>query len=118
VLGQRLLRMLCPKCKVAYKPAPEDLRRYGIPADRATVFFRENEKGCPECNGSGFRGRTGIYELMVFDKGVRDLLIGRPSIEDLRAAARKAGMRTLRESALLKVVEGVTSLSECARVAK
>jgi len=118
VLGQRLLRVLCPKCKQAYRPAPEDLRRYGIPADRATVFYRENDKGCPECNGTGFRGRTGIYELMVFDKGVRDLLIGRPSIEDLRAAARRAGMRTLRESALMKVVEGVTSLSECARVAK
>jgi general secretion pathway protein E len=116
VLAQRLVRVLCTKCKVPYQPDPADLRRYGIPADKPIVFYRE--KGCPACGGSGFLGRTGIYELMVFDKAIRELLVGRPSIEALRAAARKGGTRTLAESCLHKVVAGVTSINECARVSK
>jgi type II secretory ATPase GspE/PulE/Tfp pilus assembly ATPase PilB-like protein len=80
------------------------------------MFYRE--QGCPACNGTGYRGRTGIHELMVFDNAIRALLVGRPSIEAIRAAARKGGTRTLQESCLYKVIEGVTSLNECARVSK
>ena len=116
VLAQRLVRVLCEKCKVPYKPAADELRKYGIPAAKVTMFYRE--QGCPACNGTGYRGRTGIHELMVFDNAIRALLVGRPSIEAIRAAARKSGTRTLQESCLYKVIEGVTSLNECARVSK
>jgi type II secretory ATPase GspE/PulE/Tfp pilus assembly ATPase PilB-like protein len=116
VLAQRLVRVLCEKCKVPYKPAADELRKYGIPAAKVTMFYRE--QGCPACNGTGYRGRTGIHELMVFDNAIRALLVGRPSIEAIRAAARKGGTRTLQESCLYKVIEGVTSLNECARVSK
>jgi type II secretory ATPase GspE/PulE/Tfp pilus assembly ATPase PilB-like protein len=116
VLAQRLVRVLCEKCKVPYKPAADELRKYGIPAAKVTMFYRE--QGCPVCNGTGYRGRTGIHELMVFDTAIRALLVGRPSIEAIRAAARKSGTRTLQESCLYKVIEGVTSLNECARVSK
>jgi type II secretory ATPase GspE/PulE/Tfp pilus assembly ATPase PilB-like protein len=116
VLAQRLVRVLCDQCKEPYKPSPADLKRYGIPADKVNVFYRE--KGCTACNGTGYRGRTGIHELMVFDNKIRELLVGRPSMETIRTAARRNGTRTLAESCLYKVVAGVTSVNECARVSK
>jgi general secretion pathway protein E len=114
VLAQRLVRLLCPACKEAYRPPESLLRRLGLPPDKVPVLYKE--VGCPECHGSGFRGRTGIYELMVFDTEIRSLLVGRPSIEMVRNAARKSGMRTLLRSALVKACEGVTSISEAERV--
>ena len=116
VLAQRLVRVLCEKCKVPYTPTADELRKYGIPAAKVTTFYRE--QGCPACNGTGYRGRTGIHELMLFDNAIRALLVGRPSIEAIRAAARKGGTRTLQESCLYKVVGGITSLNECDRVSK
>jgi type II secretory ATPase GspE/PulE/Tfp pilus assembly ATPase PilB-like protein len=114
VLAQRLVRLLCPKCKEAYRPPPELLRRLGLPGDKVPVLYKE--VGCSECHGTGFRGRTGIYELMVFDTAIRNLLVGRPSIEMIRDVARKNGMRTLLRQALVKACEGATSISEAERV--
>ncbi|NDC53958.1 MAG: type II/IV secretion system protein, partial [Planctomycetia bacterium] len=88
----------------------------GIPADKVDVFYKE--KGCPACNGTGYRGRTGVHELMVFDKAIQQLIVGRPSIEAIRAAARKAGLRTLQQAGLQKVIAGVTSVNEVVRVTK
>ncbi|NBP89129.1 MAG: hypothetical protein EBU59_11640 [Planctomycetia bacterium] len=67
---------------------------------------------------TGYRGRTGIHELLVFNNEIRDLLVGRPSIQDIRNAGRKAGMKTLKQSGLQKAVAGITSLNEVMRVAK
>jgi type II secretory ATPase GspE/PulE/Tfp pilus assembly ATPase PilB-like protein len=67
---------------------------------------------------SGYRGRTGIHELLVFDANIRDLLVGRPSIQDVRQAGRQSGMKTLKQSGIRKVIAGVTSLNEVMRVAK
>jgi type II secretory ATPase GspE/PulE/Tfp pilus assembly ATPase PilB-like protein len=116
VLGQRLIRVLCQQCREAYKPTPEFLKSAGIPAEKVTVFYKE--KGCPACNGTGYRGRTGVHELMIFDKGIRELIVGQPSIQAIRTAARKAGMRTLQEAGLLKVIAGITSVNEVIRVTK
>ena len=116
VLGQRLIRVLCQECKEAYKPTPEFLKSAGIPADKVNVFYKE--KGCPACNGTGYRGRTGVHELMIFDKAIRELIVGQPSIQAIRTAARKAGMRTLQEAGLLKVIAGITSVNEVIRVTK
>ena len=118
VLAQRLVRVLCAKCKVPYKPPPEFLARCGLDPAAEATFYRESEKGCPACLGTGFRGRTGVYELLVFDNTIKDLLVGRPSIQAIRAAAKKAGMRTLQDSAMQKVIAGMTSVSEVARVTK
>jgi type II secretory ATPase GspE/PulE/Tfp pilus assembly ATPase PilB-like protein len=114
VLAQRLVRLLCPACKESYTPKEEFLRKHGIPTERVKVFYRE--KGCPECHGTGYRGRTGVYELLVFDNTIRALLNKRPSIDDLRAAARRNGMRSLTESGLAKVMMGITSINEIKRV--
>jgi len=116
VLAQRLVRLLCSACKKPYEPSGELLQRLGIPTNRATRFFKEG--GCEECNGTGYRGRTGVYELLIPDSGIRSLLVGRPSLEDIRSMARKSGMRSLWQSALYKVVSGETSLAEADRVVK
>ena len=116
VLGQRLIRVLCQQCREAYKPTPEFLKSAGIPADKVTVFYKE--KGCTACNGTGYKGRTGVHELMIFDKGIRELIVGQPSIQAIRTAARKAGMRTLQEAGLQKVIAGITSVNEVIRVTK
>ncbi len=118
VLAQRLVRVLCAKCKLPYEPPPEFLARCGLDPTVETTFYRENEKGCPACLGTGFRGRTGVYELLPFDNTIKDLLVGRPSIQAIRAAAKKAGMRTLQDSAMQKVISGMTSVTEVARVTK
>jgi type II secretory ATPase GspE/PulE/Tfp pilus assembly ATPase PilB-like protein len=116
VLAQRLVRVLCDKCREPYKPTAEFLKAAGIPADKVTVFYKE--KGCSACNSTGYRGRTGVHELMIIDGPIRDLLVGRPSIQAIRAAARRAGMRSLQEDGLRKVIAGITSVNEVVRVTK
>jgi len=116
VLAQRLVRVLCPKCKEPY-PAPEDFRqKINAPAEKEITIYRE--KGCPACHGTGYKGRTGVHELLVFDNAIRDLLVGHPSIQAIRTAARKSGMRTLQEAGIAKVLAGVTSINEIVRVTK
>ena len=116
VLAQRLVRVLCPKCKEPY-PAPAEFRqKLGVPADKEVTIYRE--KGCPACHGTGYKGRTGVHELLVFNSAIRELLVGQPSIQAIRAAARKAGTRTLQEAGIAKVLAGVTSLNELVRVTK
>lgn len=114
VLAQRLVRTLCPDCRVAYEPAAEELRRYGLPVGKVPRLYRA--KGCPACGQTGYRGRTGIYELMLVDGAIRALLVGRPSLEGVREAAARQGMKTLRVSALQKAIDGLTTLEEVDRV--
>ena len=116
VLAQRLVRVLCPKCKEAY-PAPEDFRKkLGVPPDKELMIYRE--KGCAACLNTGFRGRSGVHELLIFNDDIKELLVGHPSVQAIRAAGRRHGMRTLQEGGLAKVLQGVTSLSEVARMTK
>ena len=116
VLAQRLVRVLCPKCKQAVQLSDDLKQKWGIAAGKNVTIYQE--KGCPACNGTGFRGRTGLHELMIFDNSIRELLIGRPSMQTIRQAARKAGMKTLLEAGVGKVLAGITSVSEMQRVAK
>lgn len=114
ILAQRLVRVLCPECKEAYEPPPEFLRANGIRPGKVKVLYKE--VGCAKCLQTGFRGRTGVYEFLPIDGEVRRLLVGRPSIEAIRAAVMTQDFRTLRQQALRKVLEGVTSASEAKRV--
>ena len=114
VLAQRLVRTLCSACREAYEPEAGERRKYGLPADKVRRLYRA--KGCPACSHTGYRGRTGIYELLLVDTAVRSLLVGRPSLEHVRQAAARQGMKTLRQAAILKAVEGVTTLDEIDRV--
>ena len=121
VLSTRLIRKLCTGCRVEYQATPELLKKLGIPAGKVTKFYRtpkaeEIDKPCKECAGIGYRGRTGIFELLVPDDQFRQKLLKEPKIDVLRKSARAAGMRTLQEEGILLVAKGVTSLQELQRV--
>ena len=114
VLGQRLIRRLCPICKVEFRPDGELLRRYRIPSDRDRVLYRPppGESKCEACEGVGYRGRTGIFELLTMDGAIRTLIRDRAPQTDIKDAARRHGMTTIRESGFLQALRGVTSLDE------
>ncbi|HEX4412499.1 MAG TPA: ATPase, T2SS/T4P/T4SS family [Lacipirellulaceae bacterium] len=123
VLCTRLIRKLCDTCKVAYAPTPDLLKKLGIPQGKVEALYRvpkgeEIEKPCKECGGVGFKGRTGIFELLEVDDKVREVLVKAPKLELLTKAARLAGMRPFQEEGLLLVAKGVTSLAELQRVLK
>jgi type II secretory ATPase GspE/PulE/Tfp pilus assembly ATPase PilB-like protein len=123
VLCVRLIRKLCDACKVAYAPTPDLLKKLGIPQGKVEALYRqpkpeEVQKPCKECADIGFKGRTGIFELLEVDDRIREILIKKPDMELLRKAARAAGMRPLQEEGLLLVAKGVTSLAELQRVLK
>jgi type IV pilus assembly protein PilB len=116
LIAQRLVRTLCNACKEEYKPEPELLREVGFPVDEIgkAKFFRG--RGCEECRFTGFRGRTGIYEVLVMSEAIRPLVIERSPSTTIKQAACARGMRTLRDDGWLKVMLGVTTVEEVARV--
>ncbi len=121
VLGQRLVRMLCETCKEPYKPKPEFLKKANLPADKVDVFYRkptEPQQVCPNCGGTGYLGRTGIFELLVVTEPMRDLIRENPSMNAIKAEARKNGMIYLQEDGLRQVIQGKTSIDELLRVVK
>ncbi len=115
VISQRLLRVLCPDCKVAYVPQPDFLRKIGIRSSREVQFYKA--QGCEECQGTGYRGRTGIFGLLELNDKVKELVRTNPSVQLIRAEARKTGLRRLQEEGLVKVALGITSLKELLRAA-
>jgi general secretion pathway protein E len=121
VLGQRLVRVLCDACKEPYKPKPEFLKKANLPVEKVDVFYRkpENpEQVCPQCNGTGYLGRTGIYELLVITEPLREMLRENPSLNKIKAEARKGGMIYIQEDGLRQVIQGRTSIDELLRVVK
>ncbi len=114
VLAQRLVRRLCEKCREEYTPTKEALESLGFELDKEYKFYQP--KGCKYCQGTGYRGRQGIYELFVPDHYVRDLIIRRPSTDMLRQAGIHAGMKSLMEDGMRQVIEGITSIEEVMRV--
>ena len=113
VVAQRLVRRLC-ECRVPVELGAEALVANGFDADGGITAYEPG--GCVRCGGTGYRGRMGIYELMHVTDDVRRLVLDKASADELRACARHAGMRTLREDGLEKVKRGVTSVAEVLRV--
>jgi general secretion pathway protein E len=121
VLGQRLVRVLCEACKEPYRPKPEFLKKANLPPDKVDVFYRrptEPLQVCPRCGGTGYLGRTGIFELLVVTEPMRDMIRENPSINAIKAEARKNGMIYLQEDGLRQVIQGKTSIDELLRVVK
>jgi type IV pilus assembly protein PilB len=119
VLAQRLARKLCPHCCEMYSPSAEELLRNRVSPEVAAAsdgaaFYRK--RGCPRCGHTGYKGRIGIYQLMVMTEELESLAVGRASREELERAAIEQGMRTLWDDGLAKVASGVTSLEELGRV--
>jgi len=129
VSAQRLVRRLCPECRQAYRPDPATLRKANIPADQIEQFFRRggyllDKKGqqvlCETCQGTGYFGRTAVFELLVVDSMIAKLIAGGTSISQIKAASRKSKspMLYLQEQGIRKVIEGTTSINEIIRVTR
>jgi type II secretion system protein E len=115
ILAQRLLRRICHQCRESHTPNPADLLALGIEEARDVTLYRG--RGCETCRGTGYRGRTGIYELLVMTEELRAMVLRRTSAGELRRhAAETAGLITLREDGWAKCRAGVTSVEELLRV--
>ena len=114
VLAQRLVRVICRTCIEPIEVAPALLAEIDNPGQGSIKTF--HGKGCKECNHTGFRGRAGIYELLVVDDSVRKLILTKATSQSIRESARKKGMTTLREDGWQKVAKGVTTVEEVLRV--
>ncbi len=115
VLAQRLVRKICPGCREEYTPEARD-----IPAD---FDLPEGHKvvrgtGCRECRGSGYRGRLGIFELLMITEDLREMILERKSAGDIQSAGRKEGLKLMRNDGWGKVLKGITTIDEIARVTK
>ncbi|HOV74468.1 MAG TPA: type II secretion system ATPase GspE [Candidatus Hydrogenedentes bacterium] len=117
IMAQRLVRRICPECKEAYTPDPESLRDLGVSADMLghTVY---RGKGCERCQGRGYFGRTGIFELLVMTPRVQELTLKGVDSNIIKREAMKHGMRTLREDGAAKVALGMTTVEEILRVTR
>jgi len=119
VLAQRLARKLCASCCEMYNPSSEELLRNRVSPDvmaasDGMAFYRK--RGCPRCSQTGYKGRIGIYQLLVMSEEIETLAVKRATREELELAATEQGMRSLWDDGLAKVVSGVTSLEELGRV--
>jgi type IV pilus assembly protein PilB len=112
VLGQRLIRLICPKCKESDKPPAHEIKAAGLTPAQAQAASFARGRGCPNCNHTGYRGRKGIYEMMRMSNVIREMTFNREPSQAIRRQARLAGMRTLLEDGVLKAVAGLTTLEE------
>jgi general secretion pathway protein E/type IV pilus assembly protein PilB len=109
------VRTICKECKEQYDPDPEQLPSdFKFPAG----LKLSRGKGCRRCRGTGYRGRTGLFELMVTNDAMREKIMARTSSGDILSAARASGLRLLREDGWAKVIEGVTTPAEVIRCTK
>lgn len=114
VVGQRLVRKVCQKCKKAYKPTAELLKELEI-SEASDITFVEGA-GCQNCRGTGYSGRIALFEVLIIDEAIRNLIIAKASTTTIRAAAFKTGFTGLREEGLDKAIKGITTLEEVLRV--
>ena len=132
-LNMRLVRRLCEHCKQSYRPNPALLQKLRIPPDRVSTLYREwqppppgeepkRQKGepelCPECNGVGYLGRVGVFELLDVNDQIRKALVQQPQLELIRKLAQKAGMNTSQEEGIAALVQGITTVQELQRAMK
>ncbi len=122
---QRLLRKLCEECKQAYAPNQDILKKFNLPAEKAKVLYRpgkviydkrDRESTCPRCMGTGFNGRTGIFELILLNDALRAVIVKSKTLQEIGAQFRRAKMLYLQEQALRKVMAGLTAINEMVRV--
>jgi general secretion pathway protein E len=108
-MAQRLVRRVCPKCKTEYAPVREKLPRDFELAAGANLT---RGAGCPNCRNTGFRGRTGLYELMLMNDRIAQMIIDRAPLHEIVNVGRQNGLRLLREDGWMKVRKGMTTVEE------
>jgi type II secretory ATPase GspE/PulE/Tfp pilus assembly ATPase PilB-like protein len=116
VVAQRLVRRLCPDCRVPAAKEEAFLKEIGFPLERLGEGTIYEGTGCDECRGSGFKGRRGIFEILPVSEAVRSMVTARVSASEIKTEAVRAGMHTLRDDGWNKVLEGVTTVEEVLRV--
>lgn len=116
IIAQRLVRRLCPDCKKARPILDHEAEYLELPRESRIATLLYEPSGCQRCGGSGYYDRIGVYEIMEITPTLRSLIAQRRSTDELRQAAIREGMRTMRESAKRLVLEGITSLSELQRI--
>jgi general secretion pathway protein E len=117
ILAQRLVRIICPHCKEAYTPDKEALLKLGIvPGDSNQQVYRG--RGCAKCHHTGYKGRCGIFELLLMDREMKHLILQTANANDIKELAIKNGMITLRHDGAMKVFQGITTIEEVYRVSK
>ena len=115
ILAQRLIRKVCPECKEPIKVHPQLLIDLGIPPDEVKSFQVYKGKGCSLCNNTGYKGRVGLYEVMPMKEEVKELVLSRASTSEVKKEAIRLGMKTLRQSGISKIKEGMTTIEEVLR---
>jgi len=116
IMGQRLLRRVCANCKQPYEPEPFELRAVGLSQEDVAHVTLYRGAGCAECNGTGYRGRVGAFELMEMDTQLREMAFHKAPTNRIRDQAVASGMRTLTNDGVRKVLQGVTTIEEVLRV--
>jgi len=115
ILAQRLIRKICSECREQIKVHPQLLIDLGVPPDEAKSFNVYKGKGCAICSGTGYKGRVGLYEVMTMKEEVKELVLSRSSASEIKKEAIRLGMKTLRQSGIHKVKEGLTTIEEVLR---
>jgi general secretion pathway protein E/type IV pilus assembly protein PilB len=115
VIAQRLVRSLCPHCKVEYRPSLEEKHILGLPPESAGTIFRHRDGGCRQCSGRGYKGRVPIMEILHMDPDLDELVARRATGRELRRAAIEKGFRSLTDEGIARVLDGTTSIAEVSR---
>lgn len=116
VMAQRLVRTLCKNCQEEYTPDPKTVKALGLSDEYMSSHKWIHGAGCDECNGTGYKGRKGIFEIMTVNDEIRNLIYQSASSDEIRRVARKAGMGTLRQDGLKKAERAITTLEEVLRI--
>src|SRR5690606_21027205 len=116
IMAQRLARVVCPRCREPHEVPARVMIELGVPEDQAKDIIAYKGKGCSYCGNTGFRGRTALYEMMAMTEPMRELILSGASAIELKRQAMADGMKTLRQSGIEKVCDGVTSVEEVMRV--
>lgn len=115
-IAQRLVRKICPDCKESYKVSSQTLRSVGIKVGEEREFVLYRGRGCDKCNNIGYKGRTAVYEVMVINEEIRQLILMREPSHVIKEAAERMGMISLKEAALRKIIRGIITLEEMLRL--
>jgi type IV pilus assembly protein PilB len=115
ILAQRLVRRVCSDCRVTFEPSAEVLAELELKAEQIGNNRFSYGRGCPSCNGTGYRGRMAIFEILVMSESLRQMIIDGASSDAIRDQARREGMRSLRQSGLLAIFDGLTTVEEVLR---
>ncbi|MEM7785072.1 MAG: ATPase, T2SS/T4P/T4SS family, partial [Planctomycetota bacterium] len=118
ILAQRLVRTICPKCRARFTPSEASIKEAGLTEEQVKNATFMRGKGCNSCQKSGFRGRIGIYEMLIIDSKIREMIFQNAPAQEIRKYGMSAGMDTLYQDGIDKVMQGVTTFEEVYRVAK